>query len=192
MNSYSEIIHTIKLSPVSLTLGAIGSLVLITLTVNTRFLLLNASMRPWFGALPAWQSYPMLAINTDVGAGLNIVLSVQHAPTFLRGPASGLMPADPSTYQRLMQAMASRYAGKIKMWNDPAIAADNAGAKLPSTTIAVAHRSDSSGTSYIFTNYLSPFTQLARLETDGSLDASFVPGPIDGAVWSVAVPIGPH
>ena len=52
--------------------------------------------------------------RTDVGAGLNIMVSVQHAPDFLRGPSSGLMPADPSTYQRLMQAMASRYAGKIK------------------------------------------------------------------------------
>ncbi len=64
-------------------------------------------------------------INTDVGAGLNIVLSVQHAPTFLRGPASGLMPADPSTYQRLMQAMASHYAGKVKLyelWNEENLA----------------------------------------------------------------------
>ena len=53
-------------------------------------------------------------INADAGAGLNVMVSVQHAPEFLRGPASGLMPADPSTYQKLMQAMASRYAGKIK------------------------------------------------------------------------------
>jgi hypothetical protein len=64
-------------------------------------------------------------INTDTGAGLNVMVSVQHAPQFLRGPASGLMPADPSTYQRFLQAMASRYAGKIKayeLWNEENLA----------------------------------------------------------------------
>jgi polysaccharide biosynthesis protein PslG len=64
-------------------------------------------------------------VNTDVGAGLNVMVSVQHAPDFLRGPSSGLMPADPSTYQRVMQAMASRYAGKIKayeIWNEENLA----------------------------------------------------------------------
>jgi hypothetical protein len=64
-------------------------------------------------------------INTDVAAGLNVMVSVQHAPTFYRSPASGLMPSDPTTYQRLMQAMATRYAGKIKMyelWNEQNLA----------------------------------------------------------------------
>ncbi len=51
-------------------------------------------------------------------------------------------------------AIAGIYLGKIKKWNDPAIAALNAGVKLPTTAITVAHRSDGSGTSYIFTNYL--------------------------------------
>lgn len=51
-------------------------------------------------------------------------------------------------------AIADIYLGKIKKWNDPAIAALNAGVKLPTTSITVAHRSDGSGTSYIFTNYL--------------------------------------
>jgi phosphate transport system substrate-binding protein len=41
------------------------------------------------------------------------------------------------------------------MWNDPAIAAENPGVTLPNTPITVVHRSDSSGTSSIFTNYLS-------------------------------------
>ncbi len=47
------------------------------------------------------------------------------------------------------------YMGQIKMWNDPAIAALNAGVTLPSEAITVIHRSDGSGTSYIFTDYLS-------------------------------------
>lgn len=47
------------------------------------------------------------------------------------------------------------YLGEIKYWNDKAIAAENPGVKLPKMKITVVHRSDSSGTSFIFTNYLS-------------------------------------
>lgn len=47
------------------------------------------------------------------------------------------------------------YLGKINTWNDPAIAKDNPGVKLPSQTIIVVHRSDGSGTSFIWTDYLS-------------------------------------
>ena len=47
------------------------------------------------------------------------------------------------------------YMGTITMWNDPKIAALNAGVKLPATPIAVVHRSDGSGTTFIFTSYLS-------------------------------------
>jgi phosphate transport system substrate-binding protein len=51
--------------------------------------------------------------------------------------------------------VASIYLGTIKKWNDPAIAALNAGVTLPSSDIQVVHRSDSSGTSYHFTDYLA-------------------------------------
>ncbi|GHU04183.1 phosphate-binding protein PstS [Alphaproteobacteria bacterium] len=47
------------------------------------------------------------------------------------------------------------YLGKITAWNDPAIAALNQGVSLPNTPIAVVRRSDGSGTSFGFTNYLS-------------------------------------
>jgi len=47
------------------------------------------------------------------------------------------------------------FLGKITKWNDPQIAAANPGVKFPSTAIVVAHRSDGSGTTSIFTNYLS-------------------------------------
>ena len=50
--------------------------------------------------------------------------------------------------------LASIFLGHIKKWNDPAIAALNAGVTLPNTDIQVVHRSDSSGTSYHFTDYL--------------------------------------
>ena len=51
--------------------------------------------------------------------------------------------------------LADIYAGKIKAWNDPAIAKLNAGVNLPSTNIAVVHRSDGSGTTFNFTHYLA-------------------------------------
>ena len=51
--------------------------------------------------------------------------------------------------------IADIYLGKITKWNDPAIAGQNAGVTLPSADIVVVHRSDGSGTSYVFTDYLS-------------------------------------
>ena len=51
--------------------------------------------------------------------------------------------------------LADIFLGKVKKWNDPAITALNSGASLPSKDIAVQHRSDGSGTTYIFTDYLS-------------------------------------
>jgi phosphate transport system substrate-binding protein len=47
------------------------------------------------------------------------------------------------------------FMGTITTWNDPAIAKENAGVKLPSTKINVVHRSDGSGTTWIFTHYLT-------------------------------------
>jgi phosphate transport system substrate-binding protein len=52
-------------------------------------------------------------------------------------------------------AIAGIFLGKITKWNDPAIAGANAGVKLPANDIVVVHRSDGSGTSYIWTDYLS-------------------------------------
>jgi phosphate transport system substrate-binding protein len=50
--------------------------------------------------------------------------------------------------------LADIYAGKIKKWNDPAIAAINTGVKLPDAAITAVHRSDGSGTTFNFTHYL--------------------------------------
>jgi phosphate transport system substrate-binding protein len=52
-------------------------------------------------------------------------------------------------------AIADIFLGKIKKWNDPKIAADNPGVTLPSTDITVVTRAESSGTSAVFTDYLS-------------------------------------
>ena len=53
------------------------------------------------------------------------------------------------------KALAGIYMGQITKWNDPEIAKANPGVKLPGDDIVVVHRSDGSGTSYIFTDFLS-------------------------------------
>jgi phosphate transport system substrate-binding protein len=55
--------------------------------------------------------------------------------------------------------LADIYLGKITTWNDAKIAALNKGTKLPEAGIVVVHRSDGSGTSYIFTDYLSKVSE---------------------------------
>ncbi len=66
----------------------------------------------------------------------------------LKGIAPGELTLDGAT-------LADLFLGKIKSWNDPAIAKLNPKVKLPPTLVAVVHRSDGSGTSFLFTNYLS-------------------------------------
>jgi phosphate transport system substrate-binding protein len=56
-------------------------------------------------------------------------------------------------------ALAGIFLGTIKQWNDPAIAAANAGVTLPPTDIIVVHRSDGSGTTYVWTDYLSKVSE---------------------------------
>jgi phosphate transport system substrate-binding protein len=63
--------------------------------------------------------------------------------------------------------LADIFLGKITMWNDPRIAAMNAGVNLPSKKITVVHRSDGSGTSFNFTNYLS------KVSTDWAAKVKF-------------------
>jgi phosphate transport system substrate-binding protein len=53
------------------------------------------------------------------------------------------------------EALSGIFLGTVTKWNDPAIASANPGVKLPGDDIVVVHRSDGSGTSYIWTDYLS-------------------------------------
>jgi phosphate transport system substrate-binding protein len=54
--------------------------------------------------------------------------------------------------------VAKIYLGQIKKWNDPAIASQNPGVKLPATDVTVVHRSDGSGTTGLFTEFLSDYS----------------------------------
>jgi phosphate transport system substrate-binding protein len=60
-----------------------------------------------------------------------------------------------TSLQMSPDTIAKIFNGKIKKWDDPALKADNAGVKLPSTTITPVHRADDSGTTQNFTDYLS-------------------------------------
>jgi phosphate transport system substrate-binding protein len=79
-----------------------------------------------------------------------------HIPTVLGAVVITYNLAGVSqTLQFSPDVLADIYLGKIKKWNDPRIVAENAGAKLPPVDITIVHRSESSGTSAVFTDYLS-------------------------------------
>jgi len=80
---------------------------------------------------------------------------ILHLPTVLGAvvPTYNLPGVDKLRFTPEM--VAGIFLGKITMWNDPAIAQANPGAKLPAAAIVPVHRSDGSGTSYVFTDYLS-------------------------------------
>ncbi len=67
------------------------------------------------------------------------------------------------------QLIADIYLGKIKKWNDPAIVKLNPGLKLPDARITVIHRSDGSGTTFIFTNYLCKVSPQWKKEVGNSV-----------------------
>ena len=70
-------------------------------------------------------------------------------------PVVNIEGVKPGEMKLTAKALADIYLGKIKKWNDAAIVDLNKGLKLPDTDITVVNRSDGSGTTFIFTNYLS-------------------------------------
>jgi phosphate transport system substrate-binding protein len=76
--------------------------------------------------------------------------------------------------------LAGIYLKTISTWDDPAIVALNPGANLPHSAIAVVHRSDSSGTSYIFTNYLAQVSKQWSTQV-GVATAVNWPGDVGGS-----------
>ncbi len=81
---------------------------------------------------------------------------VLHFPTVLGGvvPVYNI-PGVTADLKFNGKVLADVYLGKITKWNDPAITGLNPGVTLPGTDIAVVHRSDGSGTTYIWVDYLS-------------------------------------
>jgi len=99
----------------------------------------GASDAPMNGKQDSAVSAPVLHIPVTAGA---VVLSYN-------------LPDVKDTLKLIPSVIAEIFLGKITKWDDAKIAAINKGVKLPSTTIVIAHRADGSGTTNIFTTYLS-------------------------------------
>jgi phosphate transport system substrate-binding protein len=82
------------------------------------------------------------------------VADVVHIPTVM-GAVVVTYNASVASLRLTPGVLADIFLGKITRWNDPALLKINPGVKLPDEAISVAHRSDGSGTTYVFTNYLS-------------------------------------
>ena len=87
-------------------------------------------------------------------------VKIIHLPTVLGAvvPAYNI-PGVNEELKFTPQLIADIYLGKISNWSDPAIAKVNPNVKFPNQSITVVHRSDGSGTTYIFTDYLSKVSQ---------------------------------
>ena len=73
--------------------------------------------------------------------------------------------------------LADIYAGRLTLWDDPRLVADNPGVKLPHLPISVVHRSDGSGTTFLFTTYLATVSPAWKAS----------PGASDSVAWPVGI-----
>ena len=81
-----------------------------------------------------------------------------------------------STLNLDADTLAGMFLGHINKWNDPKIAALNAGVSLPNKNITIAHRSDGSGTTYILTDYLSKVSDEWKTKAGTSKSVSWPVG----------------
>jgi phosphate transport system substrate-binding protein len=126
-----------------------------------------------FGASDAIMTATQEAAATAAGG------KILHVPTTL-GAVAVIYNIPGVTQLNLTgEALANIYLKTIKNWNDPAITALNPGVNLPNTAIAVVHRSDSSGTSNIFTNYLDKVSTAWDKQVGWGQSVSW-PGDIGG------------
>ena len=102
---------------------------------------------------------------------------VLHFPTVMGAVVPTYNLAEVTTELNFTPAaLAGIFLGKVKKWNDPAIASANKDVKLPASDIVVVHRSEGSGTSFVFTDYLS------------KVSPEWAAGP--GAAAAVSWPVG--
>jgi phosphate transport system substrate-binding protein len=104
-------------------------------------------------------------------------IKVMHIPTVLGAVVPIYNVAGASQELRFSpDVLADIYLGKISNWNDGRIAKDNPGVKLPSQEIIVVHRSDGSGTTFIFTDYLSKISSGWKSSVGASTAVSWPKG----------------
>ena len=106
--------------------------------------------------------------TVDFGASDGILTEAQQAavPDVLHIPMTAgavvlayNVPEIEGKLKLTPETLAGIFLGTIVKWDDPALAADNPGVTLPNKEIITVHRSDGSGTTYIFTNYLTKISQ---------------------------------
>ena len=85
---------------------------------------------------------------------------ILHFPTVLGAVVPTYnIPGVTATLNFTPEALAGIYLGKVTKWNDPLIADANKGVNLPANDILVVHRAESSGTTYVWTDYLSKVSE---------------------------------
>lgn len=125
--------------------------------------------------------YPNVSINTQATGSANGIAQAAAGAVTIGGSDAYLSEADMSAHKSLMNiavavsaqevnynlpgvkenlqlngtVLAAMYRGSVKAWNDPQIAALNPGVNLPDTPVVPLHRSDGSGDTFLFTQYLS-------------------------------------
>jgi phosphate transport system substrate-binding protein len=105
-----------------------------------------------FGATDGPMSDEQIKAFADKHEGSGIL----HFPTVLGAVVPTYnIPGVTAALNFTPEALAGIFLGRITRWNDPAIAGANKGVNLPADDIVVVHRSDGSGTTYIWTDYLS-------------------------------------
>ena len=105
-----------------------------------------------FGATDGPMNDDQLKTFQDKHNGTGIL----HFPTVLGADVPTYnIPGVTGALNFTPEALAGIFLGKVTKWNDPAIAGSNKGVNLPEADIIVVHRSDGSGTTYIWTDYLS-------------------------------------
>ena len=120
-----------------LSLGTVASLALLSAIVNARFVLMSASLRPWLGALPAWQVYPPLLLTTDatwivgmryratgggdasVYAGAGIALWVLWVAAVIPGHLLGAFLSDPKRFGIDLMLPIFFAAMLVQLWRGP-------------------------------------------------------------------------
>jgi len=118
------------------------------------------------------------ATDAPMNAGELALAGLAQFPTVIGGvvPVVNIEGVTPGKLKLDGTVLVDIYMGKITKWNDPRIAAENAGVSLPDAPITVVHRADGSGTTFIFTTYL------AQVSTDWKRNV--------GADKAVSWPVG--
>lgn len=114
-------------------------------------------------------------LNRSQAAGCHSCVQIPWALT-ATSPVENIPGVAADKLKLTGSVLADIYLGTIKKWDDPAIKKINKGLKLPNLPIVVVHRSDGSGDTYVFTNYLSKVNHQWKHEVGNSTTVSWPTG----------------